>query len=106
MKILPGMSISRVVECCTAIEGCQCARNKKRHWVKPYFGVRLGTKWVFPIGTGMQLNRADKIRNDIGYFMWVLGISGWIKAARDVTRDGARRTVKRDAKQGRQGGIM
>lgn len=51
-------------------------------------------------------SRAKQARNDIGYFMWALGISGWVKAARDVTRDGARRTVKRDAKQGRQGGVM
>jgi hypothetical protein len=84
MKILPGMSVSRVVECCTAIEGCQCSRNKKRTWVKPYFGVRIGHHWFFPIGTGMRLTTADKIRQDIAYVIWALGITGWIKAARDT----------------------
>jgi hypothetical protein len=104
MKILPGMSISRVVQCCTAIEGCHCSRDTKRSWVKPYFGVRFGHHWFFPIGTGMRLNKADAIREDVKWFLWVLGITGWVRAARDVTRDGARRTLSATRSRARSRG--
>lgn len=106
MKVLPRISVSRVVHCCDAMEGCRCSPGYKREWTKPYFGVRLGHRWFFPIGTGMRLNTADKIRQDLVFVLWALGIWGPATAVvralprwHPGPRTGCPRCAKLDAEQ-------